>query len=109
MTPAVVAPGFASFPVICGESVADSLVARGEHDTSDKNPDSSAAILYTRHGRVWECRRAVDTSQIQPVMPREAGASGVLLKYAILPYDMIYRKYKRRWQKTLVTKFCPGV
>jgi hypothetical protein len=42
-------------------------------------------------------------------MPREAGASGVLLKYAILPYDMIYRKYKRRWQNTLVTKFCPGV
>ena len=109
MTPAVVVPGFAAFPVMCEERVADSLVARGEHDTSDKNPDSSAAILYTRHGRVWECRRAVDTSQIQPVMPREAGASGVLLKYAILPYDVIYRKWKRRWQKTLVTKFCPGV
>ena len=79
MTPAVVAPGFASFPIICEESEEDSLVACGEHDTSDKNPDNSAAIWYTPHVRVWECRRAVDTSQIQPVMPREAGASGVLL------------------------------
>ena len=65
--------------------------------------------MSTPHGRVWECRRAVDTSQIQPVMPREAGASGVLLNYAILPYDMLYSTYKRRWQNTLVTKFCPGV
>ena len=109
MTPAVVAPGLAAFPVMCGERVADSRVARGEHDTSDNNPDRRAAIVSTPHGRDWECRRAVDTSQIQPVMPREAGASGVLLKYAILPYDMIDRTSKRRWQKTLVTKFCPGV
>ena len=76
---------------MCGESVADSLVARGERDTSDNNPDSSAAIWYTPHGRVWECRRAGDTPQIQPVMPREVGASGVLLKYAILPYDNIQK------------------
>jgi hypothetical protein len=80
VTPAAVAPGFAAFPVMGGESVADSLVARGEHDTSDEHPASSAAIWYTPHGRVWEGRRAVDTSQIQPVMPKAAGASGVLLK-----------------------------
>src|SRR5215475_8419318 len=60
---AVVAPGFAAFPVICGESAEDSPVARGEHDTSDKNPDSSAAIWYTQHVQVWECRRAADTPQ----------------------------------------------
>jgi hypothetical protein len=35
-------------------------------------------------------------------MLKEDGASGILLKYTILPYDMIYRKQKRRWQKTLV-------
>ena len=46
--PAVIAPGFASFPVICGENEEDSLVACGEHDTSDKNLDNSAAIWYTR-------------------------------------------------------------
>jgi hypothetical protein len=80
VTPAVVAPGLAAVPVMCGERVADSLVARGEHETSDKHPERSAALLSTPHGRVWECRRAVDTSQIQPVMPREAGASGVRLK-----------------------------
>jgi hypothetical protein len=79
VTPAVVAPGLAAFPVMCGERVADSLVARGEHETSDTNPASRAAMLSTPPGRVWECRRAVDTSQIQPVMPREAGASGVPL------------------------------
>jgi hypothetical protein len=38
--PAVVAPWFASFPVICGETEEDSLFARGENDTSDKNPDN---------------------------------------------------------------------
>ena len=52
VTPVVVAPGFASFPVICGESAEDSLVARGEYDTSDKNPDSNATILYTQHVRI---------------------------------------------------------
>ena len=65
--PAVVAPGFVSFPVICGESEEDSLFARGEHDTSDKNPDNSAAILYKQYVRVWEWRRSVDTSQILSV------------------------------------------
>ena len=89
--------------------MADARVARGEPDTSDNHPDRRAAMLSTPHGRVGECRRAVDTSHIQPVMPRAAGASGVLLKEAILPYDMLDRMYKRRWQKTLVTKFCPGV
>ena len=71
MRPAVVAPGFAAFPVMCGESEADSLVARGENDTSDKNPDNSAAILYKQHGRIWEWRRSVDIRQIGPVMPKE--------------------------------------
>ena len=71
MTPAVVAPGFAALPVMCGGSVADSLGARGEHDTSDKNPDSSAAILYTPHGRVWESLRSIDTSQMLSVRPKE--------------------------------------
>jgi hypothetical protein len=42
-------------------------------------------------------------------MPKEAGASGVPLKYAILLYDMIYSKEKTRWQKTLVAKFCLGL
>ena len=74
MTPAVVAPGFASLPAICGENEADSLVARGEHDTSDKNPDNSAAILSKQHGRIWEWRRFVDTSQIRSVRPKEDGA-----------------------------------
>ena len=71
MTPAVVAPWFASFPVICGETEEDSLFAPGENDTSDKNPDNSAAILYKQHVRVWESLRSVDTSQILSVMPKE--------------------------------------
>ena len=72
MTPAVVAPGFAAFPVMGGESEADSLVVRGENDTSDKNPDNSAAILYTPHVRVWESRRSVDRSQMLSVILKEA-------------------------------------
>jgi hypothetical protein len=71
VTPAVVAPWFASFPVMCGENEEDSLVARGENDTSDKNPDNSATILYKQHGQVWESLRSVDTSQILSVMPKE--------------------------------------
>ena len=71
MTPAIVAPWFASFPVICGETEEDSLFARGENDTSDKNPDNSAAILYKQHVRVWASLRSVDTSQILSVMPKE--------------------------------------
>ncbi len=71
MTPAVVAPWFASFPVMCGESEEDSLFARGENDTSDKNPDTSAAILYKQHVRVWESRRSLDTSQMLSVRPKE--------------------------------------
>ena len=35
MTPAVVAPGLAAFPVMCGERAEDSLSVREEHDTSD--------------------------------------------------------------------------
>ena len=66
-------------------------------------------MLYRQYVRVWECWRAEDTCHMQPVMPRDAGASGVLLKSAILPYDMLYGKSERTWQKTLVTKFCPGV
>jgi hypothetical protein len=34
----------------------------GENDTSDKNPDNSAAILYTQHVRVWESLPSVHTS-----------------------------------------------
>ena len=71
MTPAVVAPWFASFPVMCGETEEDSLVAREEHDASDKNPDHRAAILYRQHVRVWESLRSVDTSQMLSVMPKE--------------------------------------
>jgi hypothetical protein len=71
VTPAVVAPGFASFPVICGENEAESLFARGENDTSDKNPDHSAAILYMPHVQVWESLRSVGTSQMLSVMPKE--------------------------------------
>ena len=71
MTPAVVAPGFASFPVMCGETEEDSLFAHGENDTSDKNPDNSAAIWYKQPVRVWEWRRSVDASQILSVMPKE--------------------------------------
>jgi len=69
--PAVVAPSCASFPVMCGENEEDSLVARGENDTSDKNPDHRAAMLYKQHVRVWESLRSVDTSQILSVMPKE--------------------------------------
>jgi len=71
VTPAVVAPWLASVPVMGGETEEDSLVARGEHDTSDKHPDKSAAILYKQHVRVWESLRSVDTSQILSVMPKE--------------------------------------
>ena len=71
MTPAVVAPGLASFPVMCGENEEDSLFARGEHDTSDKHPDKSAAMLSKPHVRVWESRRSLDTSQMLSVMPKE--------------------------------------
>jgi hypothetical protein len=74
VTPAVVASWFASFPVICGENEKDSLFARVENDTSDKNPDNIAAILYKQHVRVWEWRRSVDTSQMLSVMPKEDGA-----------------------------------
>jgi hypothetical protein len=71
VTPAVVAPGFASFPVMCGETEEDSLVAPGENDTSDKNPDNSAAILYTQHVQIWESPRFLDTSQMLSVRPKE--------------------------------------
>ena len=71
MTPAVVAPGFASFPVMCGETEEDALVAREEHDTSDKNPDNSAVILYPQHVQIWESPRSLDTSQMLSVMPKE--------------------------------------
>jgi hypothetical protein len=56
---------------MCGETEEDSLFARGENDTSDKNPDNSAAILSKQHVQVWEWRRSVDTSQILFVMPKE--------------------------------------
>jgi hypothetical protein len=85
----VVAPGLASVPVMCGATEEDALVARGEHDTSDKHPDKSAAMLSKPHVRVWESRRSVDTSQMLSVMPQEDGASGVLLTYSILPYDRL--------------------
>jgi hypothetical protein len=71
VTPAVVAPWFASVPVMCGETEEDSLFARGEHDTSDKNPDNSAAILYTQHVQIWESPRSLDTSHMLSVMPKE--------------------------------------
>jgi hypothetical protein len=71
VTPAVGAPWFASFPVMCGETEEDSLVAREENDASDKNPDHRAAILYRQHVRVWESLRSVDTSQMLSVMPQE--------------------------------------
>jgi hypothetical protein len=71
VTPAVGAPWFAAFPVMCGETEEDSLVAREENDASDKNPDHRAAILYTPHVRVWESLRSVDTSQMLSVMPQE--------------------------------------
>ena len=71
MTPAVGAPWFAAFPVMCGETEEDSRVAREENDTSDKNPDHSVAILYTQHVRVWASLCSVDTSQNLSVMPKE--------------------------------------
>jgi hypothetical protein len=80
VTPAVVAPGCAACPVMDGERAADSLVACGTHETSDKHPDRRVTILYTQHVRIWLCRPAIETSQIQPIMPKAAGASGVLLK-----------------------------
>ena len=76
---------------MCGATEEDSLFARGEHDTSDKNPDNRAAMLYTQHVQMWESPRSLDTSQMLSVMPREDGASGVLQIYTILPYDMLYR------------------
>ena len=56
---------------MCGETEEDSLFAREEHDTSDKNPDNSAAILYTQHVQIWESPRSLDTSQMLSVMPKE--------------------------------------
>ena len=55
---------------MCGENEEDSLFARGENDTSDKNPDKSAAILYTQHVQIWESPRSLDTSQMLSVMPK---------------------------------------
>jgi len=91
VTPAVVAPGLASVPVMCGETEEDALVAHGEHETSDKHPAKSAAMLSTQHVQMWESPRSLDTSQMLSVMPKEDGASGVLLTYSILPYDRLYR------------------
>jgi hypothetical protein len=71
MTLAIVAPSFASFPVICGESAEDSLSAREENDTSNRNPDNSAAILYTQPAHVSASLCSVHTSQIVSVMPKE--------------------------------------
>ena len=45
VTPAVVAPSLASFPIMCGDRAEDSLSVREEHDTSDRNLDNSAAML----------------------------------------------------------------
>ena len=45
VTPAVVAPSLASFPVMCGARAEDSLSVREDNDTSDSNPDHSAAML----------------------------------------------------------------
>jgi hypothetical protein len=45
VTPAVVAPSFASFPVMCGASAEDSLSVREHNDTSDRHPEKRAAIL----------------------------------------------------------------
>ena len=92
MTPAVVAPGLASVPVRCGDTEEDALVAHGAHETSDKHPAKSAAMLSTPHVQMWESPRSLDTSHMLSVMPQEDGASGVLLTYTILPYDMLYRK-----------------
>jgi hypothetical protein len=72
VTPAVVAPWFASFPVMCGETEEESLVAHGENDTSGKNPDENAALLCTQHVQVWESLHSVGTSQMLSVMPTEA-------------------------------------
>jgi hypothetical protein len=52
VTPVVVAPGVAAFPVMCEERVEDSRVARGASETSDKNPDRSATIVSTLHVRI---------------------------------------------------------
>jgi hypothetical protein len=71
VTPAVVAPWLASVPVRCGATAEDARVARGEHDTSDKHPDKSAAMLYKPHVQVWESLRSVDTSHMLSVMPQE--------------------------------------
>jgi len=71
VTPAVVAPAFASFPVMCGESAEDSLSVREDNDTSDRNPDNSAAILYTQPAHVSASLCSVNMSQIVSVMPKE--------------------------------------
>jgi hypothetical protein len=65
------APWFAAFPGMCGETEEDSRVARGGNDTSDHKPDHSAAMLSKPHVRVWEWRRSVDTSHMLGVMPKE--------------------------------------
>jgi hypothetical protein len=66
VTPAVVAPWLASFPVMCGETEEDSRFARGKNDPSDNKPDHSAAMLSKQHGRVWELLPSVGTAQIRP-------------------------------------------
>jgi hypothetical protein len=91
VTPAVVAPGLASVPVMGGDTEEDALVAHGAHETSDKHPAKSAAMLSTPPVQMWESPRSLDTSQRLSVMPKEDGASGVLQIYTILPYDMLDR------------------
>ena len=85
MTPAVVAPAFASFPVMCGESAEDSLSVREDNDTSDRNPDNSAAILYTQPAHVSASLCSVNMSQMVSVMAKEYCAPGVLLQSVLLP------------------------
>jgi hypothetical protein len=71
VTPAVVAPSFASFPVMCGASAEDSLSVREQNDTSDRHPDNRAAILYTQPTHVSVSLCSVSTSQIVTIMPKE--------------------------------------
>lgn len=62
-----------------------SLAVREEHDTSDRNPDTRAAMLSTQPVPVLASWCCVATSQRVTVIPKAYGALGVLLQPDLLP------------------------
>ena len=88
-TPAVVALSFASFPLTCGKSEADSLCVLQGNGTCGKNPDNSAAILPGPPAPYSYPLGCANTPQFVSVKLKEQGAREVILKLVNLPNGMI--------------------